>query len=498
MRVARVERLARSEPAPGSLNSWHHEISPRKVGGIHRSCCSRVPYMMTGGSAHDPIMIPGRTTRAARNSSSITTCSAARAPRPHGAGHVGMMYPASAMRARCASGSSSAISATKERTSVRRLSTSGPRSTLRPRRSPARASSHARVRHRDEGPRRLRSAIARLRYMCASCSHVKPIPPSTCTQSLAFSKAASSARAIAVAAAKDAAEPSSSARAASQAAARASSTRQSMSAHRCFTPWNCPMGRPNWTRSLAYAAAVSTHHCATPTSSAAASAAVRSSTASPVTPSRQASASTRRPSTSTSATRRVASTLVSSRRVTRESARSIATQRTSSPTRHGATSRSARCAPTTGRTTPWMVRLPVASSPSRPHPGPPPTAPTVSPPASPGSSRFRAASLVDRATTAAARTDGSAGPGAIARPSSSTTTATSGIPNPDPPCATSTCRPSQPCAASSPQNTGSSSVSASRSARGAAGVQWRSIHPRTDSWSARWSSVIPIGIALGS
>ena len=45
-RVARVESAARSEPAPGSLNSWHQLISPRSVGGIQRSCCS-------GGAEHD-------------------------------------------------------------------------------------------------------------------------------------------------------------------------------------------------------------------------------------------------------------------------------------------------------------------------------------------------------------------------------------------------------------------------------------------------------------
>ena len=42
-RVARVDSDARSEPAPGSLNSWHQLMSPRNVGGIHRSCCSSVP-----------------------------------------------------------------------------------------------------------------------------------------------------------------------------------------------------------------------------------------------------------------------------------------------------------------------------------------------------------------------------------------------------------------------------------------------------------------------
>ena len=54
-------------------------------------------------------------------------------------------------------------------------------------------------------------------------------------------------------------------RAASHTAARASSVRAAMLAHRCFTPWNCPIGRPNWRRSVAYSAAVSTHHCDAPT-----------------------------------------------------------------------------------------------------------------------------------------------------------------------------------------------------------------------------------------
>jgi len=32
-RTARVARLARSEPASGSENSWHHSSSPRSIGG---------------------------------------------------------------------------------------------------------------------------------------------------------------------------------------------------------------------------------------------------------------------------------------------------------------------------------------------------------------------------------------------------------------------------------------------------------------------------------
>ena len=53
-RSARVVSDARSEPAPGSLNSWHHRISPRIVGPIQRSCCSAVPCAMSVGSTQAP------------------------------------------------------------------------------------------------------------------------------------------------------------------------------------------------------------------------------------------------------------------------------------------------------------------------------------------------------------------------------------------------------------------------------------------------------------
>ena len=44
-----------------------------------------------------------------------------------------------------------------------------------------------------------------------------------------------------------------------------------MSAQRCFTPWNWPMGRPNCSRTTAWVAAVSTHQAVSPTDSAASS-----------------------------------------------------------------------------------------------------------------------------------------------------------------------------------------------------------------------------------
>ena len=59
--------------------------------------------------------------------------------------------------------------------------------------------------------------------------------------------------------------------AAAYVALRASSTRTYMSASRCLTAWNEPIGTPNCWRSSAYADATSSAPCATPTSCAAAS-----------------------------------------------------------------------------------------------------------------------------------------------------------------------------------------------------------------------------------
>ena len=62
---------------------------------------------------------------------------------------------------------------------------------------------------------------------------------------------------------------STAARAASQTSAVASSAATSMLAQWCLTAWKVAMGRPNCTRTLAYAAACSVHSVAMPTASAA-------------------------------------------------------------------------------------------------------------------------------------------------------------------------------------------------------------------------------------
>ncbi len=50
-RTARVRKEARSEPAPGSLNPWHHTSSPRSTGGSQRARCSAVPSAAMVGPA---------------------------------------------------------------------------------------------------------------------------------------------------------------------------------------------------------------------------------------------------------------------------------------------------------------------------------------------------------------------------------------------------------------------------------------------------------------
>ena len=49
--MARVRKPARSEPAPGSLNSWHHTSSPRNSAGRYRRFCSSVPASFSGSGS---------------------------------------------------------------------------------------------------------------------------------------------------------------------------------------------------------------------------------------------------------------------------------------------------------------------------------------------------------------------------------------------------------------------------------------------------------------
>ncbi len=48
-RSALVWRLATSEPAPGSLNIWHHSFSPEMLSARYSAFCSGVPYSASIG-----------------------------------------------------------------------------------------------------------------------------------------------------------------------------------------------------------------------------------------------------------------------------------------------------------------------------------------------------------------------------------------------------------------------------------------------------------------
>ena len=177
-RTALVRSDARSEPAPGSLNSWHQKSSPLRVAGTNRSTCSGLPCSRIVGAAHQPITRSGRSTPAAANSRSISNCSAGEASRPYGFGQCGACSPASASAICRFSTGWAATSATAAAISGCRCSTEA-RSMCSSRRTPCCVSAATRRSQRDGPPRNCEIPYARRRYKCASCSQVMPMPPST-------------------------------------------------------------------------------------------------------------------------------------------------------------------------------------------------------------------------------------------------------------------------------------------------------------------------------
>src|SRR5947208_3661781 len=55
---ARVDTEARSDPAPGSLNSWHHSSSAERIFESHRSFCEDEPCASSVGPARFTPMRP--------------------------------------------------------------------------------------------------------------------------------------------------------------------------------------------------------------------------------------------------------------------------------------------------------------------------------------------------------------------------------------------------------------------------------------------------------
>src|SRR5581483_9004099 len=94
-RTARVWRLARSEPDPGSENSWHHTSLPDTMLGRNRLRCSSVPWAtIVGPAIITPIPLGGPNAPARLRSSVTTAASREDRPRPYQSGdQVGNPQP---------------------------------------------------------------------------------------------------------------------------------------------------------------------------------------------------------------------------------------------------------------------------------------------------------------------------------------------------------------------------------------------------------------------
>ena len=93
-RSARVASDARSEPAPGSLNNWHHTSSLRTIGGRKRRRCSSVPCANNAGAARLSPSGFSRPRLYGRNSVSTRRAVAgARSRPPYATGQVGTTSP---------------------------------------------------------------------------------------------------------------------------------------------------------------------------------------------------------------------------------------------------------------------------------------------------------------------------------------------------------------------------------------------------------------------
>ena len=97
-RTALVVRPARSDPAPGSLKSWHHATCPLRMGGTNRAICSGVPCERMVGAAIRSPSPPGGRSAPKDLKQERTTAGARRArPRPPwSGGKWGAVHPASA------------------------------------------------------------------------------------------------------------------------------------------------------------------------------------------------------------------------------------------------------------------------------------------------------------------------------------------------------------------------------------------------------------------
>ena len=91
--AARHERLARSLPAAGSLNSWQASSSARRNGARNRAFCPAVPYVATVGAISRTVTldssVPAGVTKRASSSAQARAYSAGSPAPPHSSGPPG-------------------------------------------------------------------------------------------------------------------------------------------------------------------------------------------------------------------------------------------------------------------------------------------------------------------------------------------------------------------------------------------------------------------------
>src|SRR3954470_6856077 len=92
--TARVASDARSEPAPGSLNNWHHFSSLRTIGGRNRRFCSSVPYANNAAAVlFSPSGLSARKLYGASTARIAPAVSGATPRPPYSGAHVGITNP---------------------------------------------------------------------------------------------------------------------------------------------------------------------------------------------------------------------------------------------------------------------------------------------------------------------------------------------------------------------------------------------------------------------
>src|SRR3954447_6768423 len=96
-RTAEVFSEARSEPLFGSLNPWHHAISPLMILGRNSFFCSSLPHCkIVGPTSVSPKKSARRGALARANSSASTTpCIVDRPLPPYSFGHEAQIQPPS-------------------------------------------------------------------------------------------------------------------------------------------------------------------------------------------------------------------------------------------------------------------------------------------------------------------------------------------------------------------------------------------------------------------